>query len=49
MYVNEKVAIQGSFKGCLSRLVEGVWEVSSCFTQVNLRVTLGGEYMLKKE
>ena len=33
--------------GCLGRLEEGVWEVSSCFNQVNFRVTLSGKYMLK--
>ena len=36
-----KPIIYGSFEYCLGRLEEGVWAVSSCSTQVSLRVTLG--------
>ena len=37
-----------STQGCLGNFKEGVWEVFSCFTQVNLRVILGKELMKGK-
>ena len=33
----------------LGTLEDGLWAASSCFDEVNFRVTLGGEYMLKRE
>ena len=35
----------GSLKDCLGRLDEGIWAVSSCLTELSLRITFGGRFI----